>query len=168
MLFLWQLGFCCFLLKGTHIDTNDFIAWFDTAADHGIRPFYTVVGFADYPPFNVYIFWFFGSLANALLGIGIANIVKWVPNLFDLATAVLIYYFVRKQASFKLALMSTALYAFNPAVIFNAAVWGQYDAVYTFFLVLSLVLALKSKPELSAAVFAIAILTKPQGIALRR
>ena len=79
-----------FPLKGYSIDTNDFIAWFGTAAAHGIRPFYSVVGFADYPPFNVYIFWFFGSLANAS-GIGIANIVKWVPNIFDLATAVLIY-----------------------------------------------------------------------------
>lgn len=154
-----------FPLKGYSIDTNDFIAWFGTAAAHGIRPFYSVVGFADYPPFNVYIFWFFGSLANAL-GIGIENIVKWVPNLFDLATAILIHYFVRKQSSFKLAIMSTALYAFNPAVIFNTAVWGQYDAVYTFFLVLSLMLALRSKPKLSAAAFAIAILTKPQGIAL--
>ena len=154
-----------FPLKGYSIDTNDFISWFNTAASHGIRPFYSVVGFADYPPFNVYIFWFFGSLANAS-GIGIANIVKWVPNLFDLATAVLIYWFVRKQSSFKLALTATAFYAFNPAVIFNAAVWGQYDAIYTFFLVLSLMLALRSKPKLSAAVFAIAILTKPQGIAL--
>ena len=89
-----------------------------------------------------------------------------MPNLFDLATAGLIYFFVRKQSSFKIALTSTALYAFNPAVIFNAAVWGQYDAIYTFFLVLSLMLALKSKPKLSAVVFAIAILTKPQGIAL--
>jgi Gpi18-like mannosyltransferase len=51
-------------------------------------------------------------------------------------------------------------------VIFNVAVWGQYDAIYTLFLVISLMLALRSKPKLSAAVFAIAILTKPQGIAL--
>ena len=154
-----------FPLKGYSIDTNDFIAWFGTAASQGIRPFYSVVGFADYPPFNVYIFWFFGSIANAT-GIGIANIVKWVPNLFDLATAGLIFYFVRKQSSFKLAIMSAAFYTFNPAVIFNVAVWGQYDAIYTLFLVISLMLALRSKPKLSAAVFAIAILTKPQGIAL--
>lgn len=154
-----------FPLKGYPIDTNDFIAWFGSAASHGIRPFYSVSGFVDYPPFNVYIFWFFGSLANAL-GVGIESIVKWVPNLFDLATASLIYYFVRKQSSFKLAIMSTALYAFNPAVIFNTAVWGQYDAIYTFFLVLSLMLALKSKPELSAVAFALGLLTKPQAIAL--
>ena len=154
-----------FPLKGYSIDTNDFISWFNTAVSQGIRPFYSVAGFADYPPFNVYIFWFFGSIANAT-GIGIANIVKWVPNLFDLSTAILIYYFVRKQSSFRVSITSTALYAFNPAVIFNTAIWGQYDAIYTFFLVLALMLALRSKPKLSAAVFALAILTKPQGIAL--
>ncbi len=92
--------------------------------------------------------------------------IKLVPNLFDLGTAALIYFFVRKQSTFKLALLAVALYAFNPAVIFNAAVWGQYDAIYTFFLILSLMLALKSKPELSAVAFALGILTKPQGIAL--
>jgi Gpi18-like mannosyltransferase len=99
-------------------------------------------------------------------GISTVSIVKLVPNLFDLATAALIYFFVRKQASFRLALAATALYTFNPAVIYNAAVWGQFDAIYTFFLILSLILALKSKPKLSAAAFAIGLLTKPQGIAL--
>ncbi len=151
--------------QGYPIDTNDFISWFTTAANHGIRPFYNVAGYFDYPPFNVYIFWAFGSLANAL-SISMANMIKFVPNLFDLATAGLIYFFVRKQATFKVALISMALYAFNPAVIYNAAVWGQFDAVYTFFLVLSLMLALKSKPVPSAVIFALGLLTKPQGIAL--
>jgi Gpi18-like mannosyltransferase len=45
-------------------------------------------------------------------------------------------------------------------------VWGQFDAVYTFFLVFSLMLALKSKPIPSAVIFALGLLTKPQGIAL--
>jgi Gpi18-like mannosyltransferase len=154
-----------FPLKGYPIDTGDFTSWFNTATQGGIRPFYDLAGFADYPPFNVYIFWFFGSLAKAA-SINILTMIKLVPNLFDLATAGLIYFFVRKQSSFKFALMATMLYAFNPAVIFNAAVWGQFDAVYTFFLVLSLMLALRSKPELSALAFALGLLTKPQGIAL--
>ncbi len=151
--------------QGYPIDTGDFSYWFNTAAAHGIRPFYSLAGFADYPPFNVYIFWAFGSLAKAA-SLNILIMIKLVPNLFDLGTAALIYFFVRKQSTFKLALFATALYTFNPAVIFNAAVWGQYDAIYTFFLVLSLMLALKSKPELSAVAFALGILTKPQGIAL--
>jgi len=151
--------------KGYPIDTGDFSYWFNAAAQHGIRPFYSVAGFADYPPFNVYIFWAFGSLAKAT-SIPIVNMVKLVPNIFDLATAALIYIFARKQSSFKLAILAMALYTFNPAVIYNTAVWGQFDAIYTFFLVLSLMLAIKSRPKLSATAFAIGILTKPQGIAL--
>ncbi len=151
--------------KGYEIDTNCFTSWMSTAASQGISPFYNAAGFADYPPFNVYVFWFFGSAAN-LSGIGIENIIKWVPNIFDLVTAIAIFYFVRQQSSFKIAITATAFYTFNAAVIYNTSVWGQYDALYTMFLVISLMFALKSKPELSAAAFALGILTKPQGIAL--
>jgi len=161
-----------FPLQGYHNDMVTFQYWFNTAAENGIRPFYTVVlqqvGWIDYPPFNVYIFWIFGTLSKALSawGIDAANIVKLAPNIFDMATAALIYFFLRKQLTFKQSLIGAGLYAFNPAIIFNAAVWGQFDAIYTFFLVISLMLALKSKPKLSAAAFAIAVLTKPQAIAM--
>ena len=84
--------------QGYPIDTNDFISWFSTAANHGIRPFYNVAGYFEYPPFNVYIFWAFGSLANAL-SISMANMIKFVPNLFDLATAGLIYIFCQKTSN---------------------------------------------------------------------
>ncbi len=161
-----------FPLQGYQNDTATYSYWFNTAAEHGIRPFYTVVlseaGWIDYPPFNVYIFWAFGSLGKALepFGVSMVNLIKLAPTVFDLAASGLIYVFLRKQTSFKLSLLGMAVYAFNPAVIFNVAVWGQFDAIYTFFLVLSLMLALKSKPELSAGAFAIGLLSKPQGIAL--
>lgn len=158
-----------FPLQGYQNDISTYSYWFNTAAENGVRTFYTVVlqeaGWIDYPPFNVYLFWGFGSLSH-WLGINIVNIVKLVPNLFDLAIAVVMFFFIRKQLDFKLSLLATALYVFNPAVIYNAAVWGQFDAIYTFFLVLSLVLALKSKSELSAVSLAVAILSKPQAIAL--
>ena len=138
-----------------------------TAAAYGLGPFYSKTG-SDYPPLNVYIFWVFGSMANAVSNFGISavNFMKLAPNLFDLGTGILIYFFARKQAGFKLAFVAMALYIFNPAVIFDSAVWGQYDAVYTLFLLLSLMLAIKSKPQFSAAAFALALLAKPQGIAL--
>ena len=161
-----------FPLQGYHNDLVTYQYWFNTAAENGIRPFYNVVlqqvGWIDYPPFNVYIFWIFGTLSKiaSAWGIDAANIVKLAPNIFDMATAALIYFFLRRQLSTKQSLIGTALYAFNPAIIFNAAVWGQFDAIYTFFLVISLMLALKGKPKLSAAAFAIAVLTKPQAIAM--
>jgi Gpi18-like mannosyltransferase len=158
-----------FPLQGYQNDMGTFISWFNTAADYGPRLFYSAVSWCDYPPFNIYLFWSFGSLAQALNLFGtpfMTYIVKLVPNIFDLLIAVLIYWFARKQLNFKQSLLAAALYVFNPAVIFNAAVWGQFDAIYTLFLLLSLILALKSKPELSAVSFAVAVLTKPQAIAL--
>jgi Gpi18-like mannosyltransferase len=165
----FMVRFAFFSNQGyAEVDTRDFMAWFQTAADYGPRVFYTKT-WCDYPPFNIYFFWVFGLLAKSLSLFGTSlftYVMKLPPNLFDMATAFLIFAFVRKRLDFKMALLATALYAFNPAVIFNAAVWGQFDAIYTFFLVLSLMLALSSKPELSAVTFALGILTKPQSIAL--
>jgi len=156
-----------FPTQGYVNDLATFASWFNTAAEHGPRVFYSVVSWCDYPPFNVYFFLGFGSLAKALSGTSsMFYFIKLLPNLFDTATAFLIFVFVRKRLDFKAAMLATALYAFNPAVVFNAAVWGQFDAIYTFFLVLSLMLALASKPEVSAVTFTLGILTKPQSIAL--
>ena len=163
------IRFLLFPTQGYANDMTTFAYWFNTAADNGPRVFYSVVLWCDYPPLNVYFFWGFGSLAKALSLSGapaIYSIIKLLPNLFDTATAFLIYVFVRKRLDFKSALLATALYAFNPAVVFNAAVWGQFDAIYTFLLVLSLMLALASKPELSAVTYILGVLAKPQSIAL--
>ena len=158
-----------FPLPGYSIDTNDFASWFHTAATYGVRVFYPNAGFCDYPPFNIFIFWVFGSLAARLqlFGTGLLNyVIKLPPNIFDTATAFLIFMFVRKRLNFKTSLVAASVYAFNPAVIFNTAVWGQYDSIYTSLLVLSLLLIFASKPEFSAVTFTIGLLTKPQSIAL--
>ncbi|MCW4023646.1 MAG: hypothetical protein NWF01_01245 [Candidatus Bathyarchaeota archaeon] len=155
-----------FSQQGYQIDTTDFRIWSQNAFAMGIRPFYVNSAFIDYPPLNIYFFWIIGAFAKTFPIIHIDNWVKLLPNLFDLATAALIFFYTRKHVSFKLSVLATALYAFNPTVIYNAAVWGQFDAIYTFFLMLSLILALKSNPKLSAVAMAVAILTKPQAVAL--
>ena len=154
---------------GFENDLRAYEVWFNTAAKYGPRPFYNVVIWTDYPPFNVYIFWVFGSIAKNLSFFGstlMRYIIKLPPNIFDLATSTIIFIFVRKRLNLKMALTSTTLYAFNPALIFDAAVWGQFDPIYTFFLTLSLLLVLESKTELATAAFMLGILTKPQSIAL--
>jgi len=163
------IRFLLFPTQGYANDLATFASWFNTAAENGPRVFYSMVSWCDYPPLNVYFFWGFGSLARALSLHGtsaMTYVIKLLPNIFDTATAFLIFVFIRRRLSFESAFLATALYAFNPAVVFNAAVWGQLDAIYTFFLLLSLLLALASKPELSAVTFSLGILTKPQSVAL--
>jgi Gpi18-like mannosyltransferase len=96
----------------------------------------------------------------------LAFMLKLPSTLFDTATAGLIFVFLRKRLSFNSSLIATSLYAFNPATIFNGSVWGQFDAIYTFFLVLSLILILQSKLTPSVLAFTAAVLVKPQSIAL--
>ena len=148
-----------------HIDEGSFTAWFVTAAERGLSAFYDST-WSDYPPFNIYIFWVFGKLAQAIGPDSLPFILKLPQTLFDLATAFLIFGFLRPRVSLKVALGLTALYAFNPATIFDLAVWGQMDSVYTFFMVASLISVLRSRYELSGGLLALAILTKPQSVVL--
>jgi len=64
------------------------------------------------------------------------------------------------------ATLAAACYAFNPAIIFNSAVWGQVDASFTFLMFLSLVLLLYDRIEWATAVYVVAFLVKPQSISL--
>jgi len=59
-----------------------------------------------------------------------------------------------------------AIYAFNPATIFDLAVWGQFDSIYTFFMVASLYALMRSKYEISGGLFSFALLTKPQSVVI--
>ena len=158
-----------FPVPGFKGDINLYASWFSAAAASGPRTFYQVVPNCDYPPLDVYLFWAVGSVAGSLgiLGTSLQSYaVKALPSLFDVATAALIFAFLRRRVGFRWGIVAAALYAINPAVLYDSAVWGQFDSIYTFFLILSLVLFLGKKPWLSAGVFALAALTKPQSGAL--
>jgi dolichyl-phosphate-mannose-protein mannosyltransferase len=154
-------------IQGNVLDLSTFASWYQYVAENGIHSLYET--WCDYPPFNAYIFWVFGSLAKYLSLFGTSSLIyvlKLPANIFDTATSALVYLFLRKRTDFTKSLYATSLYLFNPATIFNTSIWGQFDAIYTFFLVLSLIFVIDSKPRLSAVVYAIALLTKPQSIAL--
>ena len=67
-----------------------------------------------------------------------ANMFLRLPAVFaDLMIGGLIYLMVLKKQK-KNALLAASLYLFNPAVIYNSAMWGQIDAVPLMFFMLSL------------------------------
>ena len=150
-----------FHLPGYEIDTSTFTAWYQVAAERGLYGFYDSPNWSDYPPFNVYIFWLFGKIAQVTGGVT-PLLLKLPQNIFDLATVVLIFCFLRREVSPRWALLGAAVYAFNPATIFNLAVWGQMDSVYTFFMVGTLYALLRSRWEFSGFLFAMGVQTKPQ------
>jgi Gpi18-like mannosyltransferase len=157
-----------FPIPGYQVDLNTFSSWFSTAARYGPRVFYNMV-WCDYPPLNIYLFWSLGSIANIFSFFGtpqIYNLIKLVPSVFDILTSAVIFFFLKKRLDFKEAIIGTSLYAFNPAIIINSSIWGQLDAIYTFFILISLIFILISKPKFSVMFLVLGLLTKPQSIAI--
>ncbi len=156
-----------FPAEGYYIDINTFTAWYRAAAE-GLSTFYDRI-WSDYPPFSIYIFWIFGKIANyfSLFDTGyFVYLLKLPSNLFDLGISLLIFSFLRKKIGFNHAALIMAIYAFNPGIIYNLAIWGQMGSVYTFFMVASIIFLIYEKPELSASALTVAMLTKPQSVAI--
>jgi Gpi18-like mannosyltransferase len=153
-------------IRGYDADIATFSAWAAHAAS-GLTSFYSPGYFADYPPGYIYLLWLIGKL-QLLLGIDFATpaflvLLKLPAILADIATAALFFLIGRRYGNARAALVPAVLYAFNPAVILDSAVWGQVDSVLTLPILLG-VLLLRNSPAGAGAAFAIALLIKPQAL----
>lgn len=83
--------------------------------------------------------------------------------LADFGIAYLIYkivYNLAKKEKKQLAKWGALAFLFNPVVLYNSSVWGQTDALISFFVLLSFYLLLKKKPIFAAIAFAISLYIK--------
>jgi Gpi18-like mannosyltransferase len=71
--------------------------------------------------------------------------------------------FGRRPAT-DLAIVASAIYAFNPGVIYAASYWGQLDSVPTFFMLAALALMLDRRYALAWALLAVGFFLKPQAV----
>ena len=152
--------------RGYAADISTFSAWAAHAAE-GLTSFYSPGFFADYPPGYIYLLWLVGKL-RLMMGLDFGSpsfliLLKFPAILADSATAWLFFRLSRRSWSGNTSLALAALYAFNPAVIFDSAVWGQVDSVLTLPILLG-VLLLEVNPAGAAAAFAMALLIKPQAL----
>jgi len=152
--------------RGYDADIGTFSAWAGHAAE-GLTSFYSPGYFADYPPGYIYPLWLIGKLRLAL-GVGFDSpiflvLLKLPAILADCATAGLLFLLGKRHGNSGTSLALAALYAFNPAVILDSAVWGQVDSVLTLPLLLSVML-LETSPAGAGACFATALLIKPQAL----
>lgn len=152
--------------QGFYTDIYCFFTWARNAFSGGIPSFYSSEFFSDYPPGYIYVLYVIGAGMH-LLGIteitpGCLFLLKLPAILCDLATGYLIWQTAaKKRTGWKPVLLSGA-YLLNPAVLFNSAVWGQVDAVYTFFVIVMCLLLRDKKTIPAYFVFATGILLKPQ------
>lgn len=167
MLTLAVIGLCARLaiapwLSG-HMDLTLFQNWAQSAAS-GFMHFYQNSS-ADYPPLYVYVLYAIGK-AVTLPGLsgGYTLLLKLPSILADVITAWLIYRLAKKKGHEQLGLAAAAFYVFNPAIWMDSVIWGQVDSFFTLILLLALTRLIDRKYFLSTALFAAAVMMKPQGI----
>lgn len=155
-------------VRGFDTDINCFLAWSSRVYQTGFGNFYTQETFCDYPPGYIAVLWLVGAL-RALFGqmdggVFAVLLVK-LPNIFaDVLACLLLYRFAESRISERGAIVLTSLYALNPAVILDSAGWGQTDGLLSLLLIGALVLASSGKWMRCLAVYALAVLVKPQAL----
>jgi Gpi18-like mannosyltransferase len=118
----------------------------------------------DYPPVYVMVLALLAFLQRVFhVGHqGFTLLVK-MPNIIaDIIICYLIYILAKRRLNNTIAVALAVLYAFNPAIIINSAVWGQADAIYTLLALLIAVFIIDNKYWLASIILGIALLIKIQ------
>ncbi len=156
-------------IEGFSTDINCFKAWSDMAYKDGLSNFYTSGTFADYPPGYIYVLYMLGFLRDIFNIEYSSNVftvmIKMPAVLCDLLAGAVIYKAaMENKDTKKFALPLSALYLLNPAVIVNSSAWGQVDSIYSLMVVLFMYFLYKNKVVLSAAIFTVGFMIKPQTV----
>ncbi len=168
--FLIRMYFSQF--EGYGYDIWIFKTWSRAVYYTGFAHFYDGIR-SDYPPFYIYFLWAIGTFYKSFISFSFdidspvfTFLIKMPAMIADIFTAFVIFLIIRRYGSFRLAFLSMISYSFNPAIIYNSAIWGQVDSIYTLFFMLALMLLVCDKPMLSGVFLVLAILTKPQSLVL--
>lgn len=159
-------------LPAFEADQNAFRVWAERLVNLGPAQFYSTQVFTNNPLGILYFFWLIGVVKSLILpsipfDSTIDPLLKLAGNISDLMIGFLIYKIVRKKLSEKLANLAALFYIFNPGLIFNSAIWGQYDSLAILFLVSTVYFCIiKKSPAISAIFFSLACITKPQSLQL--
>jgi dolichyl-phosphate-mannose-protein mannosyltransferase len=176
----WAMRWSPFL-----IDMNTFIAWGERLRQVGPSDFYQEGYFADYTPGYLYVLWLLAEVKHALVPTASSDwtyVLHRLPaTICDLAIAVVLFNFIEHRLRRPappdrnahvgdpwpvLPAVVAALWLFNPAVVFNAAIWGQVDAIVTLPMLLALIFLIDGRPEAATVSYVVAFLIKPHAVTI--
>lgn len=159
-----------FTFPSFETDMNAWKSWAERLNTTGPSNFYSPDYFSDYFPGYLYILWFMGGIYKFIFphlyfsDFKFEAFIKLVTLLFEIGTTYYIYKITEKFFP-KFKFLPPILYLGNPAAIFNSSIWGQIDAVFTFFLVYSSYLLTNArKPILSSFWSAVGLMIKPYSL----
>lgn len=153
---------------GYRFDIDTYKAWALRLAEVGPADFYAPNYFCDYPPGYLYVLWIVGGVhrwMNIDASGAISTLIIKLPGLIaDLLSTAVLYALLRPRVGRRTAWLVVIAYALNPAVIFNSAIWGQTDSLFTLELFLGALLLFQRRIVFGWAVIMVAAITKPQAL----
>ncbi len=153
---------------GYQTDLGTYKAWALRLADRGPADFYAPNYFCDYPPGYLYILWLLGSIYQGMkldTSGALSTLIIKMPGLIaDLLSSVLLFALLRPRVGQRATWMVVIAYSLNPAVIFNSAIWGQTDSLFTLELFLGALLLFEGRIAFGWAMLMVAAITKPQAL----
>jgi dolichyl-phosphate-mannose-protein mannosyltransferase len=161
---------------GAPVDVDHYVFWTKLVTEGGVQSAYSGTfphTYAVYPPFTLYFYWGAGQAYRQFidpafeiqraLGDPTLTFLLRIPGmLFHLLTVALIYNWLKRWQGSRPAWIGALVYALQPGVLFDTAVWGQPDSVHSFFVLLAVVLLLDNRPGWAGAGLGLAAMTKPQ------
>ena len=154
---------------GLHWDIRSFAARAIQMAYRGPANYYDPrLGDDFYPPAIAYDQWLVGWLGTILMpGVAGFRVLMQVPPIIcSVLLALTIFFVALRTDTVQRAVILMLLYVLNPGLFYDVAVWAQNDSMYALPMFLSFVLVLRGRPALGWALAALAILVKPQPVAL--
>jgi len=145
----------------SHDMRRDLLQWFDYIVTHGHFGALSD-NFYNYTPPYIYMMAAVSYLDGLLPRI---TLIKSIPILFDGIAAFLVFKIVfAVRADRRLAVVLALLFLNLPTLIMDGAVWGQFDIVYTAFLIAFVYYMIRRQPFMAMLMFAVAFTVKLQAI----
>lgn len=154
-------------ITGFKFDVDTWFAWAQRLNEVGFANFYSDKIWTGYTPGFLYILSLLGFI-KTLFQIGDSlffSILKYPSIIAEIILGFFIYQIIPTKYKYwkRLALVFVML---NPAFIFNSAIFGQFDGLFSLTVILSVYFLTIKKITLSSLFWGIAFLLKPQAIFL--
>ena len=176
LLLAFVVRFAVSFHEGYGFDIGVYQGWAQSAVEYGLPESYSMqIGgnmLPDYPPVSLTILSGFGHVYKILFhefdmgSVGYRMYIK-LPAIFaDLLICALLFVAMSRWKTKREGYIAATAYALNPAAIYDSAIWGQTDAIYSLLLLAAVFAWTQKRYDLSAVILALSIMTKMQAIVL--
>jgi len=159
------------LFKGIDSDLDNLKNIAISLASESTSKIYETVDFAIYPPLHLFILYAIGKL-NVLVGLNFDSyvyglIIKAPIIIMDIMVGVGIYRTAFKRTNNNSAFVLGLMYILNPVAILFSSIWGIYDSIFIFFILICLekLSEINNKNiSLTTLFFVLALSANPKGV----